>query len=187
MRSFIQIILVFIGAFISGGIIGAEHWHQVSSEVAISLSIICTAVLIRLARAMPITDIEYLKIQEAEKLANAFLEVSKRLRVAFWVSFITLLLVAFNGTIFQTLNKLEAIWVEDISKIISALIGIAMVFTYIKVFDLVNGDVDLIKLQKKIMLEKIVHRDTQIEMSRLTKAKENMPLEVPSNYGKKIN
>lgn len=150
-------------------------WLSVAAPVILSLSVVGAAVLFRLGRGLPEFHVRDLDVEDIDSLTDAYSVVAQRLSgILAWIGVaIGLLIVAHfvkNGPEWLC-SSLTSLGVYFVS------------FVVCRTVVLVKGDLDLVRLQGKLLVKEIEANRTREHMRVLEAAREASPFDSPEGYG----
>lgn len=164
-----------------------SFWHESKAAVLSALSVLAAAVLVRLARGLPFTNADHFLPLEIDQVATAIAAIARSLR-----ALIIVLLLAMAGVVCADLINAamkENVTPEQattVARLISSLLSLLSVYSFIRVVEVVQGDVDLVDLQGKIMRE-AVRRKAIKNFSESQKALAPMEYKGSESYGNLLN
>ena len=159
-------------------------WDSVRPEAMIMLSILAAAVLFRLGRGVPSVSVDGLAIEEAESLAEAYVEVARRLAIVAAMTASGLLGLALIGVAHRFFSlHLPPDIAEVCCKLLTALLAAILALTFCRAVVLVRGDLSSVRVQGKSMVASVRRRHIKQATTALMEAEKSQPFEAPSDYG----
>lgn len=151
-----------------------------------SLSVIAAGVLVRLARGLPLSNIEQLQLNEARAISAAVKQSARSLRALMLVVFTCMGMITFSAEICAVIAKYLENWptlVEMAGPVTSASIAFVFAFVMMRIFAVISGDVGLVDLQTDFLVKAVErHQAKQFEKTMDTPAVSSM--KNPEGYGK---
>lgn len=146
------------GAF-TGLCIGAPTWSELKSSLLPAFTVIGAAVLVRLARGLPISSAENFELDEVRAIASGYLTLSRYLRALILVVLATMAWIGFGPMgvlkLAPTLRHFHLLTVA--SSLVSASVGGLITYCGVRMAQVVQQDVVLTRLQGEL-LERAVQR-----------------------------
>ena len=177
-----QIALSLGAGFATAVFLAPTNWLSIAALILVWLSILAAAVLFRLGRGLPAFETEELKPETISSLTRSVQSVARRLSVLFYIIVGTLLVhiatILIGGS------------VEDGVSLVRTFVGIdsaLVVFTLCRAVVLVQGDVDLVKLQSRLLKKNAQIRNARRHDNELQQAAAETPHVPDPEYGKLHN
>lgn len=162
-------------------------WEDIGRGLILALSLLSAAVLVRLARGMPVSNTEYFDVDEIRRLSKAVMKVYRALIVLFAAAIGSIIGLAFVGIVHEAISKmpnLDAATVVTVQQILTALLVIVIAFALLRIIALIQGDYDLVQLQAKLMERAVERRDAARHIAKMDEADASKPFESRPGYGK---
>lgn len=157
-----------------GGVFGTiSVWATAQTLLSVALSVVAGAVLVRLARGLPIADTGYLTLDDAHRLTTAFRKISQRLRALTFVILLALVLNIFGPSGSVLIEKFVPYSCAVLIGVFSGILG----YIGSRVIAIVNADVDLVDLQSELFVQNIAKSSAG---NFETKSMSGRPLQGPS-------
>jgi len=148
------VVLPVICAALSAWLISLSGWESLRTAVIPAISMIAAAVLVRLARGLPFTNPDHFSLGQFRDVA-AKLEVNARhLRALIWVCIGAVVAITIGAPLYRQLPPAAPGfgWVAIATElVVSAGIGFLVSYSFVRIFEVVQSDVLLLKLQSKII------------------------------------
>ena len=184
MKRWLQIGIPLVAG--GGAFIAMEpfHWDSIRSEAMLVLSVLAGAVLFRLGRGLPQVSIDHLEIDEAKKLAEAYIVVSRRLAYVAGVTAASLVGLAVIGVFHRFIVLyLPPDLVAIVGSTATAILAAVIAFAFCRAIELVLGDISTVAIQSDSIVKGVQRRQALEADKALGKAQQAQPFERPSNYG----
>lgn len=179
------LIPVTLGA-VAYAIMRPEHWDEIRQGLMFALSLLGAAVLVRLARGMPVTNTDFFEVDEMRNLTAAVTKVYRSLIFLLSAIVVSLVGLVFIGTFIKFVASLATIEASErmaLQQGASAVLVTLIAYALSRTISLVRGDYDLVKLQARLM-ERVVERRHASERRRvLEEAAASKPFEPREGYG----
>ena len=175
----VQIVLPLVAAAAAYCGMDSSHWSEVRTEAMLVFSVMAGAVLFRLGRGVPSIDVGEIDVEDVKRLAHIYNKIAWRLS---WVMASTaialagLALIEFVNSHFASLAQ----WA-------TAGLIFFIVFSSIRMIELVRGDIDLTKCLSSVMIKNAQRRHAKKQSESIEEAKRKDDFQPPDNYGKVID
>jgi hypothetical protein len=178
------LLLPVIAGVVGYHALDAAFWESVRQGLLVALSVVGAAVLVRLARGMPITNVEFFEVDEIRDLAAAVKKVMRSLRLLIVLTFSVMAGLA----VFEPVSKLvipsATNYGVDVVAIASAVLAAAMTYVFVRIIDVVRGDYDLVDLQAALMVRSVERRAAKKFEDRHVSDQRSPKFQSPEGYGK---
>lgn len=168
-------------------VIQPSHWDDIGRGLTFALSMLGAAVLVRLARGMPVSDTGYFDVQEIRSLSNAVKKVYQALMLLFVVTLCSILGVVFIGVLHEVVSQIPFLGPDAISTLQQCLSGALVAlasFALLRTVALIKSDYDLMKQQASLMEKAVERRHAARQEERLEEAAKQAPFQKREGYGK---
>ncbi|MDJ0947241.1 MAG: hypothetical protein QNJ30_27655 [Kiloniellales bacterium] len=163
------------------------HWDEVGRGLTFALSLLGAAVLVRLARGMPVSDTGYFDVEEMRDLSRAVRKVYKALMLLFVVIICSILGLVFIGVLHGAISHISNLDPGTILTLKQSATGVLVAlvaFALLRAVALIKGDYDLVKKQASLMERAVERRQAARQAERLEAAEKEAPFEKREGYGK---
>ncbi|WP_420725640.1 hypothetical protein [Hwanghaeella sp. LZ110] len=187
MNKYVQLGVPIILALLASQIVEARHWDEFRTGTIVALSVIAGAVFVRLARGMPITNMEYFEINEIEELSYAVKDVMRRMIQLLYFCLIGIFLTTFISLILKAIAKIPFIdqtQAEYVNSIVTGCVVVFIAFTFMRAIVLVRGDYDLVELQAELMTRFVKKKRADEIKKNIEDSDRKRPYKTPDSYGK---
>lgn len=186
MAKWLYIVIPFGLGILAYNVMQPSYWHSVRQGLILLLSIFGGAVLVRMARGIPISDTNYLQLKDVHKLTQAVSGVYRALMVLFAAIVISIVGLAFVELLHDILIKMDdaAKWGVPLSQLITGLLVTLIAYALGRTVAVLLGDYDLVKLQGKIMNDVATRRHADQRAESLKEAASEEPFTGHEGYGK---
>lgn len=154
-----------------------EHatWLSVTGHMMVCLTVVAAAVLFRLGRGLPEFHTRELATSELKRLTKAYTDVAKRLSVI-----LALILLAIAIMMSAHFTCGAPLWVNPVL----VFLGVYFVCLVLcRTVALVKGDLNLIRLQGRLLLEDVQLGRARQRAASLNESAEASPLKPSKGYG----
>jgi len=156
-----HLLIPLVGGALASANASIAFWTTAKPSLLTALSVIAAGVLVRLARGLPFSNVDQFTVEEARAVAKSIKRSVRALRALIFVVFATMAVIVFADpllggvtkllTFFQLISGFSTIWLDPQS-IVSGLIGLMLVYVFVRVFAVIGGDVGLVDLQSKYLV-----------------------------------
>lgn len=164
-----------------------RHWGSIKQGLMLALSLLGAAVLVRLARGMPVSNTEYFEVEEMRRLSNAVKQIYLAL-IALFIAILSSLAGLVFIEVAQGAIGNSALFGPETKHIAQQLSSAALVFlvsfALIRTLPLIVGDYDLVKLQSSYMERAVERRHAAHHIAAMDGAAASKPFEKRPGYGK---
>lgn len=188
MSKWLQVAVPLGLAVVSYLFMDPHNWADVRQGIMLALSVLSAAIFVRLARGMPITNVDFFEVQEIRNLSTSVMMVMRRMIVLVALSFMSIILLVFVGVMF---NFIASSSIPDDAKeiavrLISSFLTFIVSFTLIRAVSVVRGDYDLVVLQSSLMTRAVERKHAKEAACRLDNADKLEPFKQKAGYGKSL-
>jgi len=147
----------FIG-ILAAVTVSVDTWDVWRVSLLPALSIIAAGVLVRLARGLPFTNADHFKLEQFRDVSRRLKAISRSLRLLAYIAIGTMfaLIVAKNVQSLAT-EIFVPLASGAVGRIISFGLGAGVSYVIVRIVQVIEGDVTLLKLQSDI-LESVIAR-----------------------------
>lgn len=143
---------------ISAAAIGVPTWDASKQALLVSMSVIAAGVLVRLARGLPFTNADQFTVEEIRKLTAAMDRILRSLRLLVIIVLATMVFLVIANPLDGYLNSnVPRVWSIS-TRVTSGISGALISYIFIRMFQVIQGDYDLSKLQAKILIQSVERR-----------------------------
>lgn len=157
------LIVPFFVAAASACFVSVDGWGTWRTGLVPALSVVAAAVLVRLARGLPFTNPDHFTLSDFRSVAEALGKIARSLRALIFVCFSSMVgLIIFPsvlGVVRQVATDSRMEGLADST--LSALLGFSISYTFVRVMQVVEGDISLLKLQTEILDRVISAKNAQ--------------------------
>lgn len=147
-----------ISAAACGFAVDVYGWETARLWLIPALSIIAAAVLVRLARGLPITNPDHVREGDVDDVANTFMSLVRSLRTLFCVALITMVVVGVAAPLAELISRFVPVSWDYGNRAGSALVGLFVGFTFSRMFQIAQSDVTIADLQARLLKEAVARR-----------------------------
>lgn len=158
-------------------------WEGARLWLIPALSIIGAAVLVRLARGLPVTNPDHVREGEVDEVAATFTTLIRSLRTLFYVVLMTIVAVGLASSIAGFASQLwSAPWGWG-NRAGSAAVGLFVGFTFARMLQVAQSDVTIADMQARLLKQAVAKR-----VAKRFEADEMQPstFKTPEGYGKPL-
>lgn len=115
---------------------------------------IAAAVLVRLARGLPFTNPDHFTLVQFRDISEKLQTNARYLRALIWICIAAVVAVTIGGPLYRELPAaLPGYgWAAEVTeRALSGVIGFFVSYSFVRIFEVVQSDVVLLKLQAKIL------------------------------------
>jgi hypothetical protein len=180
-----SIALLGAGAAAGWYLIDAQFWDQNKQPLLVALSVVAAAVLVRLARGMPITNTDFFEVSEIRKLTAAVRQLMRSLRALIIATLGCMFALIAAKPLLEYFKSWPALSTDlDAGRLMSALIALLTTYVFFRIIQVVYGDYDLVELQASYMIRTVERREARRFEEQHIRSTE--PFKTPEGYGKQI-
>lgn len=163
------------------------HWTGIRQGLILPLALLGAAVLVRLARGMPVSTTEHFEVEEMRRLSQAVIRVYRALIVLFVAIICSTIGLIFIEVAHSALGSVDALDPATKGRLQQGLTGLLVffvAFALARTVSLIKGDYDLVKLQARLMERAVERRHAAQHAVRMDEAEATKPFEKRPGYGK---
>lgn len=174
-------------AAISAALVGVSTWDEAKTGLLAAMSVIAAAALVRLARGLPFSNPDHFEPDEVEQVTGAVKQLARSLRAFLGVVLAAMVLLV----LLQPLaNIVERLWLITQAKALivqglSGLVGGALAYVLVRIWQIVGSDLSLLDKQAKFMVRAVHRKAREKEEARAEEA-EAIPFKTPEGYGRRL-
>ena len=187
--SWVAVVIPIIGAIVAAVFVPLGAWEALRPALLPAISIVAAAVLVRLARGLPFTNADHFSLSDFRSVASKLESNARKLRALIFVCLGSVIgLIAFPDLAKMELFPLVPFlsWMpEVINRVLSFLLGGAMVYAFARVIEVVHSDVSLLKLQAKIIETAIAAKNAK-NFDEQIKPTVNNPISGAKGFGRPL-
>ena len=167
--------------------VSTAQWSSLATGLLPAFSVVAGAVLVRLSRGVPFTNADHFTPDEAEAVTEAVKKVVRSLRSLIVVVLGTMLSLvvvprAVSALAREVLTRGAAGLLDAVT---SAILGALCAYVFVRVLQVVWGDVSLVDLQATTLVKAVRRKSVKaFDDSLATGAAE--PFKTPAGYGKPL-
>lgn len=181
-----QIALSLGAGYATAAYLTPASWLSIAALILVWLSILAAAVLFRLGRGLPTFETEELNPETISRLTRATQGVARRLSFLFYIIIGTLVvhlaMVLIGGSAEDVGGS-----AEDVDFLVLGFVfldSFLVAFTLCRAVILVQGDVDLVALQSKLLKKNAQLRNARRHDNELKQATAESPYTPDPEYGR---
>lgn len=180
---------IFIPPFVgilAAAMVPVQTWDEWRTSLLPALSIIAAGVLVRLARGLPFTNADHFKLEQFRDIARRLKAISRSLRLLAYIAIGTMFAIIVAANIQSLASDILPTWAANVvERIISFGLGACVSYTVVRIIQVIEGDVTLLKLQSDILETVIARKNgTAFEATQAIGAKP--PIAGVETYGKTV-
>lgn len=160
-----SVIIPTAGAVASAFLVSVGVWENLRAAILPAVSIVAAAVLVRLARGLPFTNADHFNLDQFRGVAANLEGNARKLRALIFVCLggIVCLIVAKDAT--DQVASFSERWPivgEIFGRLVSALLGGLLTYSFTRVVEVVHSDVALLRLQSRIIETAIANKNARV-------------------------
>ena len=183
MVTWLPIVMSVAAALICGLAVDVYGWEAGRLWLIPALSIIAAAVLVRLARGVPLTNPDHVRAEEVNEVTGAFTALIRALRSLFFVVLGTTVLVGAASPVAAFLSQLMPASVDYGNRAGSALVGLSVGYCFARMLQIAQSDVSIANLQARLLREAVARREAKTFEAE---AMQPSSFRQPEGYGKPL-
>jgi hypothetical protein len=129
-----------------------------------AISLIAAAVLVRLARGLPFTNADHFTLVQFRDVSQKLQRNARYLRMLIWICIAAVVAVTIAAPLYRELPAaLPGYgWAADLTERgLSAVTGFLVSYAFVRIFEVVQSDVALLKLQANILEAVIAQKNAK--------------------------
>lgn len=163
------------------------NWADVRQGLVFTLSLLGAAVLVRLARGMPVSNTDYFEVDEVRGLSAAVKKVYRALIALLSAIVVSIVGLVFVEVVLKAIDSLTAVGPgtkQDLQQAVTAGLVVLVSYALGRTISLVRGDYDLVQLQAKLMERAVERRHAARRTQEMDEAAADKPFQQREGYGK---
>ena len=171
---------------VAAATVSVETWDDWRTSLLPALSIIAAGVLVRLARGLPFTNADHFKLEQFRDVSRRLKAISRSLRLLAYIAIGTMFALIIAKNLQSLAAELLVPWASDaVSRIISFSLGAGVSYAVVRIVQVIEGDVTLLKLQSDILEAVIARKNgTAFEAAQATAIRP--PIAGAETFGKTV-
>lgn len=172
----------------SATLISVANWDLLKMGVMAALAVVAAAALVRLARGLPFTNADHFQADEVELITNAVQVIARSIRAFLLIVLATMIGLVFLAPATRVVTRLlDAFGRESwfVAPGASFLMGAAMGYVLIRLWQIVGSDISLLEKQSELMV-RAVHRKARLAEETADKQAGHAPFVTPEGYGRQL-
>lgn len=158
-------------------------WEAARLWLIPALSIVAAAVLVRLARGMPVTNPDHVRDEEIDEVVGAFTSLAQSLRTLFFVVLATIVCVGLAAPVAVVIAELFPVSFDYGNRLGSSLVGVGVGYCLARMLQVAQSDVSITKLQARLLRQAVARRQAK---KFETDAMQPTSFKQPEGYGKPL-
>lgn len=155
-------IFVSVAAAVGCGFaVDVYAWETARLWLIPALSIVAAAVLVRLARGVPIANPDHIRAEEVEEVTGAFIALIRSLRSLFFVVLGAVVVVGVVSPVAAFLGQLSPAAVDYGNRFGSAAVGLSVGYCFARMLQIAQSDVSIATLQARLIREAVARRESK--------------------------
>lgn len=150
----LQIILIIAVGAVGALKITATHWGDWRQGLITALSLLCASVLIRLARGIPITDVDWYEDEaELEAFTAAYTYGMRQMLWVLGIALAAVLSLVFIDQLHAIAIKIQGLIPFSVypERVVNALLASAIFYAFMRMAFVVRNDLSLANIQSKML------------------------------------
>lgn len=179
----LPIVVSLASAALCGVMVDIYAWETGRLWLIPALSIVAAAVLVRMARGLPVTNPDHVRPEEVNEVAGAFTSLVRSLRTLFCVVLITIVVV---GVASPLATRLADIWTSPWdfgNRVGSSLVGTFVGFAFARMVQVAQSDVSITDLQARLLKAAVARKEAK---SFEEDSMQPSAFKTPEGYGKPL-
>lgn len=175
----------FVG-ILAAATVSVDTWDDWRTSLLPALSIIAAGVLVRLARGLPFTNADHFKLEQFRDVSRRLKAISRSLRLLAYIAIGTMLALIIAKNIHSLAAQFLVPWASDtVEKIISFGLGMGVSYAVVRIVQVIEGDVTLLKLQSDI-LDTVIARKNGAAFEATQATAVRAPIAGADTFGKTV-
>lgn len=177
-------IVVSVAAALGCGLaVDVYGWEAARLWLIPALSIIAAAVLVRLARGVPVTNPDHIRAEEVDDVTGAFTSLIQSLRSLFFVVLGAIVVVGAISPVAAFLAQQFSVTVDYGNRVGSGIVGLNVGYCFARMLQVAQSDVSIAKLQARLIREAVARREAK---KFEAEAMQPSSFRQPEGYGKPL-
>lgn len=181
------LIIPFFVAAVSACFVSVDGWGTWRTGLVPALSVVAAAVLVRLARGLPFTNPDHFALSDFRNVSDALEKIARSLRALIFVCFSSMVgIIIFPSVLGVVRRVVEDPRIEGFAdSALSSLLGFATSYAFVRVMQVVEGDISLLQLQTKILDGVISAKNAKAFETKMA-AQPTTPIAGAENFGRPL-
>lgn len=165
------IIVPTVAAILSAVAVHLPGWVDIRPALIPAIGVLAAAVLVRLARGLPFTNPDHFTLEEFRAVSTKLQVNARYLRALIVVCIAAILAITVGPALFTQLPPApsSALWLARVTEgAISAAIGYLMAYSFVRILEVVQSDVMLLKLQSQVLENVITNKNAKAFDAKLS-------------------
>jgi len=157
MRLTVRPIVIPLAVGLAAAVMVAPtRWEQWRTGLVPALSVIAAGVLVRLARGLPFANPDHFELEKFRQVSATLGKIAGALRMLIYVSLTAMVAVILVPSISAFgRNELLPDLSEWLDRGLSFIVGYTLTYAFVRVTQVVEGDISLLRLQSTVMEQAI--------------------------------
>ena len=158
------LILPLISSIAAGCMMSVDTWEQLRPALLPAISVVAAAVLVRLARGLPFTNADHFGLTEFRDVAKKLESNARNLRALIFVclaAIVSLIGAPLVLGVVRRVAKEQSSLQGLTDSAMSGATAFLTVYSFLRVIEVVQSDVGLLKLQSKIIESAIAKKNAK--------------------------
>lgn len=175
----------FVG-ILAATMVSVDTWDAWRTSLLPALSIIAAGVLVRLARGLPFTNADHFKLEQFRDVSRRLKAISRSLRLLAYIAIGTMFALIIAKNVQSLADQFLPPWAaETTERFVSFGLGTGVAYAVVRIIQVIEGDVTLLKLQSDILEAVITRKNAAtFEAAQATAAKP--PISGAETFGKTV-
>lgn len=179
----LPIVTSLVAGAICAAIVDVYGWEIARTWVIPALSIVGAAVLVRLARGVPITNPDHIRTEDIDAVTEAFTSLARSLRTLLFVVIAAIILVGAVSPMASFLARVAPVDFDYGNRAASGFVGLTVGYCFARILQIAQSDVSIANLQAKILREAVARREAK---SFKESSMQASSFRQPEGYGKSL-
>lgn len=179
----LPVVVSLASAAICGVTVDIYVWETARMWLIPALSIVAAAVLVRMARGLPVTNPDHVRPDDVDKVADAFTSLVRKLRTLFCVVLITIVAVGIASPLSARLADLWAAPWDWGNRAGSSFVAMFVGFAFARMVQVAQSDVSITDLQARLLKEAVARK---VAKSFEEESMQPSTFKTPEGYGKPL-
>lgn len=142
-----------VAAIACGSFMSVDTWEQLRTAIIPGISVVAAAVLVRLARGLPFTNADHFTLAQFRDVRAKLEGNAGKLRMLIFISMTSIVSLIAAPLVLGMVRRATASGLITglADSALSALTASAVAYSFVRVIEVVQSDVGLLKLQGKII------------------------------------
>ncbi|WP_312148230.1 hypothetical protein [Brevundimonas sp.] len=172
---------------LAAAMVTVETWDNWRASLLPALSIIAAGVLVRLARGLPFTNPDHFRLEQFRDVSGRLKKISRSLRLLAYIALGTMFALILAPNVHAlALRYLIPEASGVLSRAISFALATSVSYTVVRVIQVIEGDVSLLKLQSDILEAVIARKNGEAFQASQTASPPRAPIAGAETFGKTV-